>query len=126
MHTAISAKLRPPQHPTAEIPRTALCGRILAAAGARLVLLRAPAGFGKTTAMLQVRDHLRQAGRPTAWLTLDRADNDLVRFLTSLAAALGPLVPGLPDPAQLEAGVHLISVSKVTVRIASNGAALGR
>lgn len=53
--------------------------------------------------MLQVRDHLRQAGRPTAWLTLDRADNDLVRFLTSLAAALGPLVPGLPDPAQLEA-----------------------
>ena len=51
------------------------------AGAARLVLVRAPAGFGKTTAMVQVRDQLEEKGVATAWLTLDRADNDVPRSL---------------------------------------------
>ncbi|QRR34007.1 LuxR family transcriptional regulator [Hydrogenophaga sp. YM1] len=94
--STISPKLHPPQRLAAEVPRVALCERIFAAGEARLVLLRAPAGFGKTTAMLQVRERFQKLGVPTTWLTLDRGDNDLVRFLGALSAALASVVPGLP------------------------------
>ena len=93
-----SSKLNAPLPTAFEIARTEICENIFNAGSARLVLLRAPAGFGKTTVMLQVRRRFDEAGLPTAWLTLDRADNDVGRFLTVLAAALDPLVPGLSKP----------------------------
>jgi LuxR family transcriptional regulator, maltose regulon positive regulatory protein len=99
-----AAKSTAPQPTGQEIPRTELCERIFAAGAARLVLLRAPAGFGKTTAMLQVYEHFLQTGLPVAWLTLDRADNDLARFLAALSTALGRLVPGLDTAADLSGG----------------------
>ncbi|MEK8049400.1 LuxR C-terminal-related transcriptional regulator [Ideonella sp. DXS22W] len=73
------------------VPRDAVTERVLAAGAVKVVLVRAPAGFGKTTAMLQLRERLDQAGVATAWLTLDRADNDLPRFLGSLGAAVAGL-----------------------------------
>jgi LuxR family maltose regulon positive regulatory protein len=91
----LAAKLRPPQAASFELPRTELCEKIFNAGAAHLVLLRAPAGFGKTTVMLQVRRRFEETGVPHAWLTLDRADNDVGRFLSVLIAALAPLVPGL-------------------------------
>jgi LuxR family maltose regulon positive regulatory protein len=54
-------------------------------AGHSLSLVSAPAGFGKTTLVV---DWLRQSGVPAAWLSLDEADNELPRFLAYLAAAL--------------------------------------
>jgi len=54
----------------------------------KLVLFSAPAGFGKTTAMLQWIERLRTAGMGTGWLTLDAQDNDIGRFLGYLVAAL--------------------------------------
>jgi LuxR family maltose regulon positive regulatory protein len=50
----------------------------------RLTLVSAPAGFGKTTLMV---DWLKQIDVLVAWLSLDEADNDLPRFLAYLAAA---------------------------------------
>jgi LuxR family transcriptional regulator, maltose regulon positive regulatory protein len=93
-----------PQPTGHEIARTELCERIFAAGAARLVLLRAPAGFGKTTAMLQVYEHFRLTGLPVAWLTLDRADNDLARFLAALSTALGRVIPGLDTAADDSGG----------------------
>ena len=57
----------------------------------KLVLLHAPAGFGKTTAMLQRLAAARSAGIATAWLTLDEQDNDASRFTAYLAQALRQL-----------------------------------
>jgi LuxR family transcriptional regulator, maltose regulon positive regulatory protein len=51
----------------------------------RLTLVTAPAGYGKTTL---VADWLHTAGRYYAWLSLDEADNDPIRFLTYLIAAV--------------------------------------
>jgi LuxR family transcriptional regulator, maltose regulon positive regulatory protein len=51
----------------------------------RLSLVSAPAGFGKTTLVI---DWLRQTGCPAAWLSLDAADNDLPRFLAYLGTAV--------------------------------------
>lgn len=90
-----AGKLRPPLDTAFELPRTEVIERIFNAGAARLVLLRAPAGFGKTTVMLQLRRRLEEAGVPQAWLTLDRADNDVGRLLAGLVAALGPLIPAL-------------------------------
>ncbi len=56
--------------------------------GSRLILISAPAGFGKTTLLSEW--HSSPAGRayPLAWLSLDTDDNDAVRFLTYFIAAL--------------------------------------
>jgi ATP/maltotriose-dependent transcriptional regulator MalT len=50
----------------------------------RLTLIYAPAGFGKTSLVV---DWLKQIDLPGAWLSLDKAGNDLPRFLAYLAAA---------------------------------------
>lgn len=85
---ALAAKLRPPLLTPFQVERQAICDAVCAAGFVHLVLVRAPAGFGKTTAMLQCRARLDAAGVTTAWLTLDRADNDVSRFLGSLEATL--------------------------------------
>ena len=51
----------------------------------RLTLVSAPAGFGKTTL---VGEWVAGCGRPAAWLSLDREDNDPTRFLAYLVVAL--------------------------------------
>ena len=50
-----------------------------------LVLVSAPAGFGKTTLL---SDWAANTALPVAWLTLDEDDVDPVRFLSYLTAAL--------------------------------------
>jgi LuxR family maltose regulon positive regulatory protein len=50
-----------------------------------LVVVSAPAGFGKTTILSELA---AQAGMPMAWLSLDEGDNDLQRFLLHLAASI--------------------------------------
>jgi len=91
----LASKLSPPQSAAFEIARNHICEHIFNAGAARLVVLCAPAGFGKTTVMLQARRRFEEAGLATRWLRLDRADNDLGRFLTVLTAALDPILPGL-------------------------------
>ena len=64
------------------------------AAGNRLTLVSAPAGFGKTTL---VGDWVAGCGRLAAWLSLDAGDSDPDRFLTYLIAALQTVTPGIGD-----------------------------
>ncbi|WP_118137087.1 LuxR C-terminal-related transcriptional regulator [Oceanicella sp. SM1341] len=71
--------------------------RLTAAEGVRLILLHAPSGFGKTVAMAQLLDAMRDGGRATAWLTLDSADNDASRLVAGLQAALDRIAGG-PAP----------------------------
>ena len=55
---------------------------------ASLVLAVAPAGFGKTTAILGIHEHLREAGVKTAWIQLNHDDNHLDRFCQLIYAAI--------------------------------------
>jgi len=49
-----------------------------------LMLLSAPAGFGKTTLLAEFISDL---GQPAAWVSLDAADNDPIQFWTYLITA---------------------------------------
>jgi LuxR family transcriptional regulator, maltose regulon positive regulatory protein len=81
-----SRLMRPP--PRRSVPRERLLAR-LADAEAHLVLLSAPAGFGKTTLLAAWCHALVAADEAAvAWLTLDPGDNDPSRFLAYLHAAL--------------------------------------
>ena len=53
--------------------------------GHRLAIVSAPAGFGKTTLIVE---WVQQAARPVAWLSLDDADNDVYGFLSYVITAL--------------------------------------
>ncbi len=77
-----------------QVLRLSLRDEICRGSPSKLVLVRAPAGFGKTTVMSQCRAQLEDKGVDTAWLTLDPADNDPSRFVTCLAAALASIVVG--------------------------------
>jgi LuxR family maltose regulon positive regulatory protein len=51
----------------------------------RLIMVTAPAGFGKTTL---VSEWARRTGLPLGWLSLDEGDSDPTRFLRYLLAAM--------------------------------------
>src|SRR3954452_696405 len=75
-------------------------------AGPRLVLVAAPAGFGKTTLVAQWLADAGKSGRRVAWLALDPGDADLRVFLTHLVAAVQTAEPqvGADAAALLERG----------------------
>lgn len=62
------------------------------AAGCPLVLVTAPAGFGKSTL---VSAWLQRQHMPAAWLSLDSSDNDPGQFLSYLVGALHLIDPAL-------------------------------
>ncbi|WP_217922871.1 LuxR C-terminal-related transcriptional regulator [Miltoncostaea oceani] len=77
-----------------EITRSALLAR-LDRATTGLVLVSAPAGYGKTTLLAQMA---RAAATPVAWLTLRPAHRAPRRLEADLAAALTAVAPGRRQP----------------------------
>jgi LuxR family maltose regulon positive regulatory protein len=89
----LTTKLHPPD-PRDRLGRRALLDRLTGAARAKLVLIRAPAGWGKSTLMSQWR--IAEAGRREfAWVTLDGRDSDAVRFWTYVIESLRRIAPGI-------------------------------
>lgn len=77
---AIETKLPAPSVHEAWVERRALVQSLIAAAAARLVLVEAPAGFGKTTLVAQWRASPMEC-RPFAWVSLGQGDNDPAKTL---------------------------------------------
>lgn len=91
MSTLLSTKLHlPPLRPEL-VPRSRLVDRLNAdlrqnGGFARfLTLVSAPAGYGKTTLVV---DWIKHSGLSPGWLSLDEGDNDPQRFIIYLIAAL--------------------------------------
>src|SRR5580693_5147139 len=84
-------------------------GQLEAGLGQGMVLVCAPAGYGKTVLLA---DWARAGQRPVAWLSLDPGDNDPARFWRHAVAALDRVRPGIggrvgpligpPTPASFE------------------------
>src|SRR4051795_4414357 len=96
---AVEAKIQRPVHREGLIARPRLL-KALAATPERisLVLVTAPAGYGKTTALSQ---WAAEDSREFAWVTVDEADQDPVRLAGHVALALHRIQP--LDPAVFRA-----------------------
>jgi LuxR family transcriptional regulator, maltose regulon positive regulatory protein len=89
----MASKLHPPGPRREWVPRQQLVRR-LAADDAKLVLVHAPAGFGKTIAVAQWRS-AESESRAFAWVSLDRGDDDPVRLWWHIVSSLQQACPGL-------------------------------
>jgi len=120
----IRTKLRLPLTRPGMIARPRLQARIAEGLRGPLTLVTAPAGFGKTTLVAAC---VAGCGMPVAWLSLDRDDNQVGRFMRYLVAALREADPAIgSEAAQLasaafQAPPEAILVSLVNDLDAANG-----
>ena len=102
----LATKLHTPTPPQRTIPRAYLLRQLKDGLdlGRRLTLVSAPAGFGKTTCMIEWINHARLD--PLTWLSVDAADDDPERFFPYLVAALQKIHPiiGQEISASLQSG----------------------
>ena len=113
------------------MPRPRLVEALGEGLAQRLILVCAPAGFGKTTLLA---DWAPSGNRPVAWLSLDAADNDPVRLWRYVVAALdrarqgigervGPLL-GPPAPPSFEGLVTALVESELATQRGDGGQVL--
>ncbi|MGE8332887.1 MAG: helix-turn-helix transcriptional regulator, partial [Pseudomonas putida] len=84
---------RPPL-PDGHVPRLRLCQRLHAGLGGRLLLVNAPAGFGKSSLAIEFCEALPEHWR-SLWLGLSQRDADPGRFLERLLEGLQQYCPAL-------------------------------
>ncbi len=85
-------KLRPPRPRGDTLQRPRLVATLQqAVANARLALVSAPAGYGKTTLVANAVSQLPNTR--VVWLTVDGEDDEPLRFLSAFTAALQPITP---------------------------------
>ena len=90
----LATKLYVPASRPDLVPRPRLADRLDEGLARGLVLVCAPAGYGKTVLLA---DWARRGGHPAGWLSLDAGDNDPARFWRHAVAALDRARPGLGE-----------------------------
>ena len=93
---AVRTKRLVPAPRQGSVPRPGLAGLLEHGRSGRLTVVSAPTGSGKTSALAE---WAAQTKARVAWYTLDRGDNDPVRFWTYVVAAIGAAAPELPGTA---------------------------
>ena len=89
------------------MPRQRILDRLGSGRRPKLVLIHAPAGYGKSTLAAQWGEILTRQGLKGAWLAIDSDDNNTVWFLAHLIEAIRRTMPDLADTLQQEFEGHL-------------------
>jgi LuxR family maltose regulon positive regulatory protein len=98
----IETKLHAPAVRKEWVQREELVGYLAGCVTSRLLLVEAPAGFGKTTVVAQWRASITE-DRPFAWISLDRGDDDPARLWSHVVSALQRACPEFDGGATLQA-----------------------
>jgi LuxR family transcriptional regulator, maltose regulon positive regulatory protein len=94
----ITTKVLPPRS-VGLIQRPRLLDFVTQVQAKRLTVIKAPAGFGKTSLAVAWADRLSQGGTSVAWLSLDPNDNQATHFLFYVSQALQHAHDGVGSPA---------------------------
>ncbi len=86
----LSTKLHIPYARSTLVQRPSLMQNLQKGMEAKLTLVMAPAGYGKTTAL---SEWVKQNNARNVWISLDKQDNDFVRFWSYVIAAIGKVDP---------------------------------
>lgn len=86
----LHTKLRPPLVRATTVTRNLLADYLARGESAKLVLVVAPAGYGKSTFLSQ---WTKAAPRKGAWFTVEKTDNDPGRFWSHFFAAFDAVLP---------------------------------
>jgi len=89
--TLLQTRLHSPLLAVDVTPRPRLDSLLQRGVGCKLLTVIAPAGYGKTTAVLS---WMQQQSQPVAWLSLDAAMDDLSSFVAYFVAAVQRVAPG--------------------------------
>ena len=126
----LATKLYMPAPRPGLVPRPRLAEQLDEGLARGLVLVCAPAGYGKTAALA---DWAGRSEHPAGWLSLDAADNDPARFWRHAVAALDRARPGIgdrvapllgpPAPGSFE-GLVTALVNELAAQPAADGALL--
>lgn len=84
----LATKLNTPETGGSAIPRNRLLQIFEAHRSARVALITAPAGYGKTIALTQWWAQLQAEGRRCCWVSLDPSDNEPGAFFSYVWAAV--------------------------------------
>ena len=85
----LATKVLLPRSAAGLIDRPRLLGQVTHVASKRLTVVKAAAGFGKTTLAVAWAHQLQLGGHSVAWVTLDPDDDEPRQFLLYVAHALG-------------------------------------
>jgi serine/threonine-protein kinase/serine/threonine-protein kinase PknK len=100
-------RFRPPTFNRPTVPRRHILDRLGSGRRPKLVLIHAPAGYGKSTLAAQWGEILTRDGLKGAWLAIDSDDNNSIWFLAHLIEAIRRTMPDLADVMQQEFEGHL-------------------
>jgi serine/threonine-protein kinase/serine/threonine-protein kinase PknK len=100
-------RFRPPTFTRPTVPRRRILDRMSSGPRPKLVLIHAPAGYGKSTLAAQWADVLTAQGVKTAWLAIDSDDDNTAWFLAHLIEAIRRTLPDLAAALQQEFEGHL-------------------
>jgi LuxR family transcriptional regulator, maltose regulon positive regulatory protein len=118
----LRTKLNRPVAAGAVIVRPRLLQKLMPALERKLTLVAAPAGFGKTTVLVQ---WLAGVSLPSAWISLDEHDGDVSIFLAYLVEAIRSLFPeACPDTLMLVRAPREIPLTHVAYTLINEIAAL--
>ena len=93
MTATLWSRLRPPAALHGSVARQSLLDLLAGYIPAKLVLVVAPAGWGKTSLL---RDWVLAGEKPrTTWLSVDQGDNDPAHFWAGVVAAVDNVSPGI-------------------------------
>lgn len=97
----LQTKLFLPEPRGDRVSRPRLIERLDQVSDRKLIVISAPAGFGKSTLLTDWLGAMGDADRARAWLSLDPADNDPVTFWSYVIAALQRAVSGTGERARV-------------------------